>query len=59
MPFPPTIRDTSDAVLTNHRMVRDGGDVWTCVHCKRTVPFGQPSPFPAEPCVPRRWSGKQ
>lgn len=56
MPFPPTIRDTPDAVLTNHRMVRDGG-VWKCMNCPFTQPFplGMPAPGATDACVPRRW----
>lgn len=49
-PFPPTINDP-DAVLTNHRMVREDG-FWRCVHC---LWLGSQS-VPPQPCVPRRWA---
>lgn len=49
-----SIEKTADAVLTNHRVVRDG-NFWTCRHCKSQWPFPSPLPDDAGQCAPRRW----
>lgn len=51
---PATIAATEDAVLTNHRVVRDGS-VWLCMFCLATWPYPQPLPVLATDCIPRRW----
>jgi hypothetical protein len=52
-----SIDRTSDAVLTNHRLIRNGS-LWACVHCPVSWPFGRPIPRDAGPCVPRRWGDR-
>lgn len=49
------VLDGADAVLTNHRMVRDGS-FWRCLNgCGAEHPFPSPMPVLGETCVPRRW----
>ena len=45
-----------ETVLTNHRVVRDGG-VWLCLRCGRTEPFGALTDW-GETCLPRRWGDR-
>lgn len=55
-PVNPPISAGPDAVLTNHRVVRDGS-WWKCVHCKRREPFGKLTDW-GETCEPRRWGDR-
>lgn len=49
------VSDTRSAVLTGHRMIRDGS-FWRCVNgCGTEVPFPSPMPDLAADCWPRRW----
>lgn len=48
------VGEADDAVLTPHRVVRDGS-VWFCQHCGTTRPFGKGAAAMTGPCVPRRW----
>lgn len=49
-----SINRTADAVLANHRVVRNGS-LWSCKFCPASWPFGTPKPDDLGQCVPRPW----